>query len=87
MSIEFMFWSFWIETTIEYWNNNEWSQKIETWAKLIRNWNNNSIWELKIETSQYSDERKWNNKENFGYKLDQAYGIIMHAHDDVFLTF
>jgi hypothetical protein len=40
-----------------------------------------------MKTSQYGDKRKWNNKEKIGYKLDQTFGIILHAHDDVFFPF
>jgi hypothetical protein len=37
-----------------------------------------------MEASQYGDEKMKQQRKKIMYKLDQAFGIIMHAHDDFF---
>jgi hypothetical protein len=49
--------------------------------------NNNSIWSWEIETNEYGDEKKWNNKKKLVYILDWTFIIIMHAQNAVFLSF
>jgi hypothetical protein len=72
-----------------------WSQGIET--RVVQ-----KIWNVKFNMNieqHFNDKhhdklkqinmvmKKWNNKEKNMYKLDQAFGIIMHAHDDLFSHF
>ncbi len=49
--------------------------------------NNNPIWSWEIETNEYGDEKKWNNKKKLVYILDWTFTIIMHAQNAVFLSF
>ncbi len=51
----------------------------------MKNWNINVTWSWENETRQYGDGKKWNKEENFEYKFDRTFEIIMHAHVNVFL--